>query len=179
MTRAVFLDRDGVINANLERDGRPVAPTTLEEFRLIPGVRDDVSRLRAAGFLIIVVTNQPDVATGLTPLAVVQAMHNIVFRELRIDDMKVCFHTDADNCTCRKPKPGMLLEAAQAHGIDLARSYLIGDRWRDVAAGNAAGCTSIFIDYGYRQDGPNHPAKTVGSLTEAVDFILAREQSRG
>lgn len=169
---AVFLDRDGVINANLERNGKPVAPTHLSEFRILPGVVEATRILKEAGFLLIVVTNQPDVANGLTPKATVEAMHAAIMRELPIDDIVVCFHADADNCACRKPKPGMIFAAAARHGIDLAASYLVGDRWRDVHAGGSAGCRTIFIDYGYPQDQPHQPDKVAGSLREAADFIL-------
>lgn len=175
VARAVFLDRDGVINANLERNGKPVAPTRLEEFRILPGVDEAVRRLKQAGFTIIIVTNQPDVRTGRTPQAAVEAMHAEIRRRMPVDDIKICYHVDADNCTCRKPKPGMLFAAAGERGIDLSSSYLIGDRWRDTQAGRAAGCLTIFIDYAYEQDGPNLPDKVVQSVTEAVAFILGRE----
>lgn len=176
--KAVFLDRDGVITANIERGGRPVAPTTLEEFQILPGADGNVRRLKAAGFVVIVATNQPDVATGLTRREIVDAMHAEIFRRLAVDDIKVCFHTDAANCVCRKPKPGMLLEAAAERGIDLSVSYMVGDRWRDIGAGQAAGCTTIFIDYGYKQDGPCEPDKVVGSFTDATNHILAHDASR-
>lgn len=169
---AVFLDRDGVINANLERDGKPVAPTKLDEFRFLPGVEDAVRRLKTAGYTVIVCTNQPDVATGRTSRAAVDAMHDLVREKLKVDDIKVCFHTDKDRCDCRKPKPGLLLAAAREHNIDLAGSFMIGDRWRDVAAGRAAGCKTLFVDYGYKQDGPNEPDHVVASLPEASDIIL-------
>ncbi len=169
---AVFLDRDGVINANLERDGKPVAPTSIEEFRFLPGVEDAVRRLKDAGYLVVVCTNQPDVATGRTTRAALDTMHALVCEKLGVDDIKICFHTDRDDCDCRKPKPGMLLTAAREYGIDLAASYMIGDRWRDVAAGRAAGCKTFFVDYGYRQDGPNEPDRVVSSLSEAVNCIL-------
>lgn len=172
MRRAVFLDRDGVINANLERDGRPVAPTTLAEFRILPGVDDAVRRLKERGYLVIVITNQPDVANGLTERSTVEAMHDVIRARLPVDDIKTCFHNDAAGCACRKPKPGLILTAAAEHGIDLAESYVVGDRWRDVAAGRAAGCATIFIDYGYKQDGANCPDKVTGSLPEAAAFIL-------
>jgi D-glycero-D-manno-heptose 1,7-bisphosphate phosphatase len=171
---AVFLDRDGVINANRVRNGKPVAPTVLEEFHLLPGVEDAVRRLKEAGYLVIVCTNQPDVATGRTPRATVDAMHKQVRAKLQVDDIKVCFHTDADNCTCRKPKPGMILEAAREYSVDLAVSYMVGDRWRDTVAGRAAGCLTIFIDYGYVQDGANEPDRIVGSLSEAASIILGQ-----
>jgi D-glycero-D-manno-heptose 1,7-bisphosphate phosphatase len=172
VTRAVFLDRDGVINANVQRDGKPVAPTQLAEFHLLPGVEDAVRRLKAAGFTVIVCTNQPDVTNGRTSRAVVDDMHALVRSKLDVDDIKVCFHTDQDACACRKPKPGMLLAAACEHGVDLAQSYMIGDRWRDTEAGRAAGCRTIFIDYGCAQDGPNEPDHVAGSLPEAVDWVL-------
>lgn len=177
MRRAVFLDRDGVINANLERDGRPVAPTTLAEFRLLPGAEDAVRLLKARGFLVIVITNQPDVADGLTEPATVEAMHEIIRARLPIDDIRTCFHNDAAGCDCRKPKPGLILAAAAEHDIDLARSYVVGDRWRDVTAGRAAGCFTIFIDYSYPQEGPNLPDMVVKSLPEAAVIILRREES--
>src|SRR5690349_16170307 len=128
MLKAVFLDRDGVINANLVRNGKPVAPTSLAEFRIFPGAADAVRRLKDAGFGIMVVTNQPDVRTGLTPKAAMEAMHNEIRCQMPIDDFFICFHLDADNCACRKPKPGLILEAAKKYNIDLASSYIVGDR---------------------------------------------------
>lgn len=176
MVRAVFLDRDGVLNANIDRGGKPVAPTTLEDFKILPGVPDATRRLKAAGFLLVVVTNQPDLATGKNTPAVIEAMHNRLRRELLLDDIRICPHVDADGCDCRKPKPGLLLEAAKLHGIDLNSSFIVGDRWRDVEAGRKAGCLTIFVDCGYEQDGPNNPDVTVGSLSEAADIILARDR---
>jgi D-glycero-D-manno-heptose 1,7-bisphosphate phosphatase len=178
MVKAVFLDRDGVINANLERDGKPVAPTTLDDFKFLPGVEDAVRRLKQAGYLVIVCTNQPDITTGRTKRATVEAMHELVRAKLDIDDIKICPHTDADDCACRKPKPGMIMEAASEHDIDLPASYIVGDRWRDVAAGRAAGCLTIFVDYGYKQDGPNQPHAVVGSLPDAANLILKVERAQ-
>jgi D-glycero-D-manno-heptose 1,7-bisphosphate phosphatase len=172
MVRAVFLDRDGVINANMERGGKPVAPTRLSDFRILPRVEDATRRLKEAGFLLIVATNQPDVATGLTSAATVEAMHAEVRRLLPIDDIMVCFHTDSDLCTCRKPKPGMLLQAAQKHAIEFAASYMVGDRWRDMQAGRAVGCRTILIDYGYPQEQSAESDNVVLSLFEATELIL-------
>ena len=155
VARAVFADRDGVLCANMMRDGRPVAPTRLEDFRLLPGVEESVRALKSAGYLVIVVTNQPDVGTGRTPQAIVEAMHDVIRSRLDVDDIKVCFHTNGDNCACRKPKPGMLLEAAAERGIDLPASYVVGDRWSDVVAGREAGCVTIFVNYGYEPDTPS------------------------
>ena len=176
MVRAVFLDRDGVINANLMRNGKPVAPTSLAEFRFLPGIAEAAQRLKQAGFLLVIVTNQPDIANGITPKAVMEDMHAEIRRQLPIDDIMICFHTDADRCSCRKPKPGLILDAATRHGIDLKASYLIGDRWRDVLAGQAAGCgCTIMIDHGVQQDQPCTPDRIVFSPLEAVDYILGRE----
>jgi D-glycero-D-manno-heptose 1,7-bisphosphate phosphatase len=177
VVRAVFLDRDGVINANVERDGKPVAPKSVKDFRILPGVEDAVAALKEAGFLIVVVTNQPDIGTGRTPLSELEAMHAEVRGRMPIDAIKACFHVDADNCPCRKPKPGMITEAAAELNISLADSYVVGDRWRDVEAGRAAGCRTFFVDYGHPQDGPLDPDWTVRSLPEAARMILDAERA--
>ena len=173
MRRAVFLDRDGVINQSIVRDGKPYPPESVLEMRILAGVAESLALLRNAGFLNIVVTNQPDVATGAQSVAAVAAMHARLKAELPLDDIKVCYHREADGCECRKPKPGMLLQAARELGIDLAKSYMVGDRWRDVAAGQAAGCSTFFIDYGYREKRPDPPYIPVKSLAEAGARILA------
>jgi D-glycero-D-manno-heptose 1,7-bisphosphate phosphatase len=170
--RAVFLDRDGVINRAVVRDGKPYPPDSLQELEILPGVADALARLRAAGFVNVIVTNQPDVATGRQRREVVEAMHAFLASKLAVDAVKVCYHAAADGCACRKPKPGMLLEAARELGVDLAASVMVGDRWRDVGAGQAAGCRSFFIDAGYAEKRPGKPYVAVKSLPEAVDQIL-------
>jgi D-glycero-D-manno-heptose 1,7-bisphosphate phosphatase len=168
LRRAVFLDRDGVINRNEVRDGRPHGPQSAEDFVILPGVGEAVTALRAAGYLVIVATNQPNV-----PTETVQAMHAKMRAAVPVDDIRVCPHTDDDNCACRKPKPGLLLEAAREHGISLADSWMVGDRWRDVEAGKAAGCRTVFIDHGYTNEPqPREPDVVVRSLAEAVPFLL-------
>ena len=179
VTCAVFLDRDGVINANVVRDGKPVAPTTLADFKLLDGVEEAVLRLKEAGFLIIVVTNQPDLANGRTTQAIMDAMHAELRRRVPVDAIKVCPHVDADNCDCRKPKPGMIIEAAREFSVDLYASYVVGDRWRDVVAGKAAGCLTFYVDYGYEQDGLCEPDVTVRSLSEAAAYILDKGGCKG
>ena len=173
MRRAVFLDRDGVLNAAVIRGGKPYPPASLAALKVMPGVDEALSSLRAAGYLNIVITNQPDVATGKQRMEVVEAMHDRLFRELPLDGVKVCYHTDDQKCGCRKPKPGMLLQAAKEFGIDLARSFLVGDRWRDIAAGQAVGCTCFFVDYGYDEKRPEKPYVPVKLLSEAVALILS------
>ncbi len=174
MKRAVFLDRDGIINRAVVRDGRPYPPATVEEFELLPGVEAAIHALREARFLVIVVTNQPDVATGVQRRHVVEAMHDKLRAAGLCDDIKACYHTDFDGCECRKPKPGMLIEAAREWQIDLAQSFMVGDRWRDVAAGKAAGCYTFFVDYEYRERPADSPDAVVGSLEEAGRRILQR-----
>ncbi len=173
MKRAVFLDRDGVINRAVVRNGKPYPPASLAAFELLPGVVEAVAALRAAGYLIVVTTNQPDVATGKQSREVVDAMHDRLRRALAVDDIRVCFHVDADGCRCRKPLPGMLLEAAREWDIELAASFMVGDRWRDIAAGQAAGCRTLFIDYGYAEPRPEAPDRLVDSLLAASRWILA------
>lgn len=170
---AVFLDRDGVINRAVVRDGRPYPPDDLASFEFLPGVAEAVAALRAAGFAVVAATNQPDVRTGKQSAAVVDAMHDLARRVLGLDDIRMCPHTDADGCACRKPRPGMLLDAAAELGLDLSRSYMVGDRWRDIDAGRAAGCVTFFIDYGYREKGPSAPPDhVVRDLAEAARIIL-------
>jgi D-glycero-D-manno-heptose 1,7-bisphosphate phosphatase len=176
MRRAVFLDRDGVINRAVVRDGKPYPPDSLAALEILPGVAEALERLRAAGFLNVVVTNQPDVATGKQRREVVDAMHALLRERLALDAVKACFHSGAEGCACRKPRPGMLLEAARELGIELAASYMIGDRWRDVGAGQAAGCrTCYFVDLQYAEKRPEKPYVAVKSLPEAAGLIVSEE----
>jgi D-glycero-D-manno-heptose 1,7-bisphosphate phosphatase len=170
--RAVFLDRDGVLNASLVRDGKPYAPRSLAEFELLPGVPEALAQLRQAGFLTVVVTNQPDVSNGKARREDVEAIHAHLLEKLPIDAVKACFHTDSEDCACRKPKPGMLLDAARELDVNLAASFLVGDRWRDVAAAHAAGCKALFIDYQYGEKRPEKPYVAVKSLPEAAGYIV-------
>jgi D-glycero-D-manno-heptose 1,7-bisphosphate phosphatase len=175
--RAVFLDRDGVINRALVRDRRPYAPRHLNEFRLLPGVAQAVTQLKSAGFLIIVVTNQPDVGHGLTTPQTLAAMHARLGERLPVDAILVCPHRRDAGCACRKPKPGMIHQAESDWGIDVKRSYLVGDRSTDILAGRAAGLYTIFLDRGYAEPLLEPPDARVGSLRQAVRKILSRETS--
>jgi D-glycero-D-manno-heptose 1,7-bisphosphate phosphatase len=169
---AVFLDRDGVIVVPEFRDRRSYAPRRLEDFRLYPEARASLERLKAAGFIIVVVTNQPDIGKGLIAPATIDAMHRIMMQELPIDAVKTCIHTAAENCDCRKPKPGMLVAAAAELGIDFARSFMVGDRKSDIEAGRAVGCTTIFVDLDYEEPYPDKPDFVVRSIAQATDIIL-------
>jgi D-glycero-D-manno-heptose 1,7-bisphosphate phosphatase len=147
---AVFLDRDGTLNAAVVREGKPYPPATLDKLVLLPGVVEGCARLKAAGFALVVATNQPDVGRGTLAREVVEAMHTHLRELLPLDAIEVCYHPGRGvECPCRKPKPGMLVHAAGELGLDLARSWMIGDRWRDIDCGAVAGCRTVFIDHGY------------------------------
>jgi D-glycero-D-manno-heptose 1,7-bisphosphate phosphatase len=168
----VFLDRDGVVNRAEIREGRPLAPARLEDFKLLDGVAEAVQRVRQAGFAVVVVTNQPDVARGDQRREVVEAMNDMVREALQPDAIIVCFHDDADGCDCRKPAPGMLLAAAADLELDLSGSFMVGDRWRDIEAGRRAGCRTVFVDRGYVERQAEDPDAVVADLAEAVTWIL-------
>lgn len=170
--RACFLDRDGVINRAFVKNGKPYPPATLQEFEILEGVKESLELLRKSGFLNIIVTNQPDVARGIQKKEVVDAMHHKIMEELAIDDIFACFEEDGPNCNCYKPKPGMLLQARDKHGINLKRSFMIGDRWRDVGAGIAAGCKTIFIDYKYEEPLTQLPDYVCSNLFQGTKFLL-------
>ena len=169
--RAFFLDRDGVINASVVEAGKPYPPANLEDVIILPGVLQALQHLKDKGYLLIVVTNQPDVAKGKTTYEKVVAINQYLMQKLPIDDIKICFHIDQDECACRKPKAGLLLDAAKVYNIDLSKSYMIGDRWRDVDAGNAAGCQTFWIDYQYQEQQPQNYSFKVNSLYEASLLI--------
>jgi D-glycero-D-manno-heptose 1,7-bisphosphate phosphatase len=170
---AVFLDRDGVLNRAAVRAGKPYAPRDLHAFRLLPGAAGAVRTLHERGFLVVVVTNQPDVGHRLVAPELLEAMHARLRRHMPVDAVEVCPHREDDRCGCRKPRPGLLVAAAQRLGIDLAHSFLVGDRWKDISAGRAVGCYTIFIDRGYREPRPRDADAVASSLPAAVRRIMA------
>jgi D-glycero-D-manno-heptose 1,7-bisphosphate phosphatase len=169
---AAFLDRDGVLNEPRVVEGHPHPPASVAELVLAPGAGAACARLHDAGLLLVVVTNQPDLARGTADRASVEAINGELRRRLPLDDVLVCPHDDGERCECRKPAPGLLHEAAARWAIDLARSVMVGDRWRDVEAGHRAGCSTVFVDRGYDERRPAAPDLVVGSLEEAVPWIL-------
>lgn len=179
--RAVFLDRDGVLNRALTRDGRPYPPASLAEFEILPGVEEACRRLKAAGFLLVVATNQPDVGRGTQRRETVEKLHAHLCARLPIDRVEVSYASGREEPPDdrRKPRPGMLLESARELGIDLQRSYMVGDRWRDIDCGHAAGCTTILVDYHYAEELRQPPDHRVNNLLEAADWIVARAQNPG
>lgn len=176
MNRAVFLDRDGVINRAIVREGKPFPPKDLTELEVLPGVPEALAALKKAEYKLIVVTNQPDVARGTVKKEVVESINNQLNSTLPLDEFRTCYHDDHESCDCRKPAPGALLAAASEHNIDLKRSYMIGDRWRDIEAGQRAGCKTVFIDYGYSEKQPQQVDHRVPSLRDAALVILGETQ---
>lgn len=177
--RAVFLDRDGVITRPVVRAGKPYPPASAADAEVLPGVAEALVRLKAAGFRLIVVTNQPDVARGTIRREVVETIHaDLAARLPEIDAFYTCFHDDGDRCHCRKPEPGLLLTGAEDWGLDLAGSFMVGDRWRDIDAGQRAGCRTVFLTWGYDERRPDNPDATVRSLAEAAEWILQEAERR-
>jgi D-glycero-D-manno-heptose 1,7-bisphosphate phosphatase len=177
--RAVFLDRDGVLNRAVVRDGKPYPPASLSELEIMPGT-EALAELKKMGFLLVVVTNQPDVARGTQKRETVEAIHDRLRAAVRLDDIFVCYHTDGDGCDCRKPQPGLIFRAAAKYEIDLPASYLVGDRWRDIEAGERAGCKTVLIDHGYWEQSPGTgPAMRVTSLRAATDWIVKQNRLEG
>lgn len=170
----VFLDRDGVLNRAIVRAGRPYPPQTLAELELEPDAIEALALLKRHSFVLLVASNQPDVARGTLGRDVVGAIEAALAAQLPIDGFLVCFHDDGDGCDCRKPAAGLLRQGAERHGLDLGASYLVGDRWRDVAAGRAGGVATIFVDRGYDEPRPDPPADaTVRSTLQAAQWIVA------
>lgn len=170
---AVFLDRDGTLNSALvSGDGLPGTPHGLRELEIVPGAAQELERLKRAGFYLVVVTNQPEVARGTLNRRAVERIHAALRRSLPLDAILCCYHDDADDCACRKPRPGMLIDAAERFGLHLARSYLIGDRWRDVEAGRQAGCTTVLLRRAYSEVERASPDFEAAGLAEAIDRVL-------
>lgn len=170
---AVFLDRDGIMNRAIVREGRPYPPVRLEDVEILSGSLNSLARLAALGYILIGVTNQPDVARGLQSCEMVNSINTLIRSRLPVREIFVCYHDDVDNCDCRKPKPGLILRAAEKYGIDLTRSWMVGDRWKDIAAGQAAGLRTIFVDYRYSEVYECVPADfTVEDVAIMADVIL-------
>ncbi len=171
---AVFLDRDGVLNEAIIRNGKPYPPLDLSELVITDGARAALEELKREGFVLIVVTNQPDIARGRANRAEVDKINAQLAAILPLDGIEVCEHDDEERCDCRKPKPGMILLAQEKLGVDLAGSFVVGDRWRDIEAGRRAGCRTILIGDGYGETFPSTPTIKLASLPEAASWILQK-----
>ena len=174
--RAVFLDRDGVLNRAVVRNGQPYPPVCVEDFELHADAAAGCARLKAANFLLVVITNQPDVGRGTQTRETVEAMHSKLQAALpSLDRIEICYHAGeryGAPCDCRKPRPGMILRAAAELKIDCSVSYVIGDRWRDIDCARAAGCRAIFIERGYKEHLREAPDITVSNFGDAVSVLL-------
>ncbi len=170
---AVFLDRDGVINRAVVRDGKPYPPQTIGEFEILQGAVASILRLAESGYVLIGVTNQPDVARGLQSRELVESFNTMIRSSLPVREIFVCYHDIDDNCNCRKPKSGLILQAAEKYSLDLSHSWMVGDRWKDIATGQAVGLKTIFVDYNYNESYEGPPADfTVDDMAFVADIIL-------
>lgn len=176
MSRAIFLDRDGVLNQAVWRAGVSSPPADMDELHVLPDVLDACRLLKGAGFLLIVVTNQPDVARGVTPRETVEAINEQLRTNLPLDDLRVCYHDDRDQCSCRKPNAGLLLQAALDWKIELAASFMVGDRRKDIEAGRRAGCRTVLIGEEASPVGDPWPDHRAKSLSDAVGWIVQQDQ---
>jgi D-glycero-D-manno-heptose 1,7-bisphosphate phosphatase len=178
MYRAVFLDRDGVLNRSVLVDGVPTPPSRPEDVEILDGVVQAIQILKAHSFIPVVVTNQPDVARGHASRSQVEAINKHISSAIEVEYFYTCFHDDIHQCNCRKPFPGLLLRAAEDLRLDTYQSYMVGDRWRDIAAGQAVGCQSFFIDYSYSEREPRMPFRRVSSLLQATSMIIGEINGR-
>ena len=169
--KAVFLDRDGVINKPIVRNGSPFAPKDMSEFAFMDGIHETLAELRARGYLLLACTNQPDVARGWQPIEIVEEFHRHILAELPIARVYACFHDNEHACECRKPKPGMLLQGSREFDVDLSRSWMVGDRWKDIVAGREAGCRTVYVRHGYDEQPARDPDYEIRSMIELLDII--------
>lgn len=170
---AVFFDRDGIINEAVVRGGKPYPPTKLDDLEILPWTFASMCQLTDFGYVLIGVTNQPDVARGMQSRENVASFNALIQSKLPVCEIFVCYHDDADHCDCRKPKPGLIIQAAKKYRIDLSRSWMVGDRWKDIAAGQAAGLKTIFVDYHYKEPYEGAPADfTIYNTSFIADIIL-------
>ena len=169
---AVFFDRDGVLNEAIVKDGKPYPPASLAELVLAEDAVVSLTALKVLGFRLIGITNQPDVARGTTTHATVEEINAELMQLLPLDEIRVCYHDDIDACLCRKPLPGLITDAAQEYDIRLDRSFMVGDRWKDIAAGQAAGCKTVWLDKSYSERAPERADYITATLKDAVAWIL-------
>lgn len=170
---AVFLDRDGILNRSIVLNGKPYPPSRLDDLEVPPGSITSLWQLADLGYVLIGVTNQPEVARGTQSRELVETLNAVLQTRLPVREIFVCYHDDSDNCTCRKPKPGLILQAAEKYGLDLSRSWMVGDRWKDVAAGQAAGLKTIFVDYHYAETYQGNDADfTIEDIVHLANIIL-------
>lgn len=173
---AIFLDRDGIINRSMVRGGKPYPPASLDELDFIPGAVDSLNKLAKAGYLLIGVTNQPDVARGTQTRETVEAINSHIKKELPVTEIFTCYHDNKDNCPCRKPKPGLILQGGHKYDVDFTKSWMVGDRWKDISAGQAAGLRTVLVDYHYNETYSGPPAEFIIKDMAALAEIILNSQ---
>ena len=178
MKKAIFLDRDGVLSKTSLVNGKSFAPRNLRDFKLYSDSTQSVKKLKSIGFMVFVVTNQPDVGKKLISRSTLEQMHNKLKKKTHVDGIYVCVHRQDENCYCRKPNPGMILDAAKKHHIDWKKSFVVGDRASDIEAGQKANCRTIFLKKKYYENAPTKQEATFLNLREATNYILKQEKLR-
>ena len=171
-SKAVILDRDGVINQAFLQHGRPIPPRSLDELRIILGVPEAIRLLKSHDFIILCLTNQPDVSRGTMTREGVEAINKYLQEELQIQEIFVCFHDDRDKCECRKPKPGGIEYFLAKYNLDRSSTYMVGDRWKDIEAGQAAGVQTVFIARDYAEKAPKDYTFSAQDLLTAAGQIV-------
>jgi len=177
MKLGVFIERDGVLNkARVERQYQ-VSPLTLEDFKVNQEAVPLLKRLKGAGFVLIVTTNQPGLSRGYQSRRELDRMHELLRATFPLDDILVCPHDETDRCPCRKPKPGLLVEAGFKWHLNLDHSFVISDKWQDAEAARTAGCTSLLLQSPWL--GTVHRDFVMADLASIVDKILTLKTRRG
>jgi D-glycero-D-manno-heptose 1,7-bisphosphate phosphatase len=176
--KAVFLDRDGVINKVVVRGNKPYPPSDLKEFEFTDNIKETLEKLKKEGFYLLIFSNQPDVARGKISIKDVELINEYILKNLPIDRIYCCYHDDADNCECRKPKTGMIMQARRDYNLDLKKCFVVGDRWRDIEAGKNAGCKTIFVDYGYDEGLKSKPDFVVKEVRHIIKYILKKSKGK-
>lgn len=178
--RAIFLDRDGVINEVVFHDSvKPSSPWKFDEFRFIPKIEEPLEELKAMGFNLFIISNQPDISRGYIEMGTTERINQAIYEHLPIQEIMVCSHDDKDDCPCRKPKPGMLLELSNKWDIDLKNSFLIGDNWKDIEAGKAAGCITFLLDRTYnRAVEADHRVKDIDEMVGIIKLLMNVPETR-
>ena len=174
MKRAVFIERDAILNEVRSGPKQQISPLTLEEFKVIASAEGPLKKLKAAGFLLIVTTNQPGLSRGYQSRRDLDRMHDILRRTFPLDDIMVCPHDENDHCPCRKPRPGLLIEAAFKWHLNLDHSFVISNKWQDAEAARTAGCTSLLLKSPWV--GQVHHDFVLSDLATIVDKILQIKQ---
>ena len=174
MKRAVFIERDGILNEVRVGPKHPITPLTLEEFKVNTAAVAPLQALKAAGFVLIVTTNQPGLSRGYQARRELDRMHDVLRRTFAVDDLLVCPHDETDHCPCRKPRPGLLIEAAFKWHLNLDHSFVISDKWQDSEAARTAGCTSLLLKSPWV--GQVHHDFVLPDITAIVEKILRLKQ---